>query len=160
MITMFVLMALTVVAISVTSTNQTQSIMVRNNQFRLESFNSSYAEIDAQVDAINTRKISEGVPTYIIRLIDSTVGAEVDNSVAETSADYLPKLSSVDNGYIESSVAQQYRGTCLVFGQQVGAGEEKVVCNELKIESGAVLKNTTVASTQHQVYEYRTLKQQ
>ena len=56
-ITMFVLMVLTVVAISVTSTNQSQSIMVRNNQFRLESFNSSYAEIDAQVDAINTRAI-------------------------------------------------------------------------------------------------------
>jgi hypothetical protein len=157
-ITIFVLMALTVVAISVTSSNQSQSIMVRNSQFRLESFNSSYAEIDAQVDFINKRKISDGVPTYILRLIDGVVGDHVTSELADTSPDYMPKRSVVDANYVDVNVAQWYRGTCLVFGQQLGSGEEKVACNELKIESDATLKNTSVASNQHQVFEYKTLK--
>lgn len=159
LITIFVLMALTVVAISVTSSNQSQAIMVRNNQFRLESFNSSYAEIDAQVDFINKRKISDGVPTYILRLIDGAIGDDVNNEEKITSPDYMPKLSVVSTSYIASNVSQWYRGACSVFGQQLGAGEEKVVCNELKIESDAIIKNTSVASNQHQVYEYKTLKQ-
>lgn len=157
-ITIFVLMALTVVAVSVTSSNQSQSIMVRNSQFRLESFNSSYAEIDAQVDFINERKISDGIPTYIIRLIDGSIGDHVSSVNGVSSPDYMPKRSVVDANYIESEVAQWYRGTCLVFGQQLGAGEEKVACNELKIESDAALKNTSIASNQHQVFEYKTLK--
>jgi hypothetical protein len=158
-ITIFVLMALTVVAISVTSSNQSQSIMVRNNQFRLESFNSSYAEIDAQVDFINKRKISDGVPTYILHLIDGQVGAKVSSGETVSSPNYLSQLSSVDVAYIDSEVSQSYRGTCRIFGQQLGAGEEKVACNELKIESDAALVNTNVVSNQHQVFEYKTLKQ-
>jgi hypothetical protein len=157
-ITIFVLMALTVVAISVTSSNQSQSIMVRNSQFRLESFNSSYAEIDAQVDFINKRSISDGVPTYILRLIDGVVGDEVSSKKTVSSPDYIPKRSTVNVNYIDANVIQQYRGTCLVFGQQLGAGEEKIACNELKIESDVALKNTSVASNQHQVFEYKTLK--
>ncbi|MGK0375896.1 MAG: hypothetical protein ACJA2E_002382 [Arenicella sp.] len=159
LITIFVLMALTVVAISVTSSNQSQAIMVRNNQFRLESFNSSYAEIDAQVDFINKRKISDGVPTYILRLIDGVIDDDVNNQEEITSLDYMPKRSAVDTNYIESNVSQLYRGNCFVFGQQLGAGEEKVVCNELKIKSEAMIKNTSVLSNQNQVYEYKTLKQ-
>jgi hypothetical protein len=159
LITIFVLMALTVVAISVTSSNQSQAIMVRNNQFRLESFNSSYAEIDAQVDFINKRKISDGVPTYILRLIDGVIDDDVNNQEEITSLDYMPKRSAVDTNYIESKVSQLYRGNCFVFGQQLGAGEEKVVCNELKIKSEAMIKNTSVLSNQNQVYEYKTLKQ-
>ena len=158
-ITIFVLMALTVVALAVTNGNQSQAIMVRNNQFRLESFNSSYAEIDAQIDFINKRKISDGVPSYIIRLIDGNVGDRVYDEAGTGSADYLPKRSSVAATYIDTDVATWYRGTCLVFGQQLGAGEEKVACNELKVESDARLVNTSIASNQHQVYEYKTLKQ-
>ncbi len=157
-VTIFVLMALTVVAVSVTSSNQSQSIMVRNSQFRLESFNSSYAEIDAQVDFINKRKISDGIPTFILRLIDGVEGGEVTSKETVSSPDYLPKRSIVNVNYIDANVTQQFRGTCLVFGQQLGAGEEKIACNELKIESDAALKNTSVVSNQHQVFEYKTLK--
>ena len=159
-ITIFVLMALTVIALSVTNSNQNQALMVRNNQFRMESFNSSYAEIDAQIDFVNNRKISDGVPPYIIRLIDGPVGGRVYKSAGATSPDYLAPLADPAATYMETDVAQWYRGTCLVFGQQLGAGEEKVACNELKIESDANLRNTKVASNQHQVYEYKTLNEQ
>jgi hypothetical protein len=158
-VTIFVLMALTVVALAVTNTSQSQAIMVRNNQFRLESFNSSYAEIDAQIDFINKRKISDGVPQYIIRLIDGNVGDRVHDEAGVGTPDYLEKRSSVAATYIDTDVATIYRGTCMVFGQQLGAGEEKVACNELKVESDAQLMNTNIASNQHQVYEYKTLKQ-
>lgn len=157
-ITIFVLMALTVVAISVTSSNQSQSIMVRNSQFRLESFNSSYAEIDAQVDFINKRKISDGVPTYILRLIDGVVGDKVYHGAGASSPDYIPIYSAANANYMEADVSQEFRGTSLPLGEGLGAGEEKIAYNELKIVSDATLKNTSVTSNQHQVYEYKTLK--
>jgi hypothetical protein len=158
-ITIFVLMALTVVAISVTSSNQSQSIMVRNSQFRLESFNSSYAEIDAQVDFINKRKVSDGVPTYILRLIDGVVGDKVYHSAGTSSPDYLPRHSIVNGNYISADViAQSYRGLRMPMGEQLGVGEEKFADSEIEIESEAKIVNTKVSSNQHQVYVYRSLK--
>ena len=85
-VTLVVILALTVVAIGVTSSNQTQSIMVRNNQFRLEAFNASYSEIQAQLDWINNRELSEGAPDFIIDLIDGVAGGRIDNN-ANSSGD-------------------------------------------------------------------------
>lgn len=157
-VTIVVLTALTVVALAVTSSNQTQSIMVRNSQFRLETFNVSYSELDAQIDHINKRKISDGVPAYILRMIDSNVGKRVWDKATNT-ADRINLRATTNNNYMDRDVAQEYRGICLIFGQQIGAGNEKMRCDDIKIESTADLKNTSVESEQHQVYEYKTLKQ-
>lgn len=155
-ITLLVMLALTVVALAVTSSNQTQSIMVRNNQFRLESFNVSYTEIDAQVDALNNRKISDGVPTWLIGLIDGNVGGRVESYSSDPDRT-LGLKSTVASTYMQRAAAQEFRGTCLIYGQQAGVGSEKIRCNELEIESEADLVNTSISSEQHQVYEYKTL---
>lgn len=154
--TLIVLLVLTVVAVGVTNSNQSQSIMVRNSQFRLESFNVSFAEIDAQIDNLNRRKLSDGVPVWMIKLIDGDVGERVASGAAVTT-DQISFETSVPNDFLVRDVAQEFRGTCLVFGQQAGVGVEKVRCNEVVIESDANLKNTSVASNQRQVYEYKTL---
>lgn len=156
-VTIVVLTALTVVALAVTSSNQTQSIMVRNNQFRLETFNVSYSEIDAQIDYINKRRISEGIPAYILKMIDNAVGTRVWDKATDT-ASQISLRATTDNSYMDRDVAQVYRGICVIFGQQIGAGNEKIRCDDIKIESTADLKNTSVESEQHQVYEYTTLK--
>lgn len=155
-VTIVVLTALIVVALAVTSSNQTQSIMVRNNQFRLEAFNVSYSEIDAQIESINKRNISSGIPSYILRIIDDSVGSKVWDKATET-ADKLSLMATTNTSYMERGVAQEYRGQCTIFGQQIGAGNEKLKCNEIIIKSEAEMKNTTVESEQHQVYEYKTL---
>jgi hypothetical protein len=156
-ITLVVMLALTVVALGVTSSNQTQSIMVRNNQFRLEAFNVSYSEIDAQVDNINRRKLSDGVPNWLVRLIDGNKGTRAWYGAADADKQLPLRATNIASSFMERGVAQEYRGSCLVFGQQIGAGAEKIRCNELVIESEAEMKNTSVDSDQRQVYEYKTL---
>lgn len=162
LVTMVVLVALTVVALAVTNSNQSQSIMVRNNQFRLESFNVSYAEIDSQLYSINKRPISKGIPIYILELIDQLVGKSKKSTQAVPSSDdypdglYLHTTTSAD--YMEREIAHTYRGRCKIYGQQIGVGYEKLRCDDLKIESAADLKNTNIESDQHQVYNYLSLQ--
>ncbi len=151
-ITIVVMLGLTVMALAATNSNQSQSIMVRNNQFRLEAFNISYAEIDAQTYAINKRKLSDGVPNYILPIIDGQSGDKTTLGVNDMAV-----LATTPNTYMTREVAHEFLGPCLVFGQEVGEGAEKIRCNELKLESEAKLVNTGVVSDQRQVYEYKTL---
>lgn len=154
LISVVVLLALTVLALAATNSNQGQFLMVRNAQFRIEAFNASASEIDAQIDAINARSLSDGVPDYINALIDSNVGAEITNGTGTLA---LPQFASAKVSYMTQTVGQTYRGVCPTFGEQVGAGAEKIRCSELLIASGSGLVNTTVRSDQNQVFEYRTL---
>lgn len=155
-VTMIVLLVLTLIAISATNSNQSQAIMVRNNQFRLEAFNTSYAEIDGQVDWINVRNLAAGVPVYLQVLIDGSFGDEVSDSQTGDSNLSFRGLGT-DTGYLDREVTQRNRGTCIIYGQQIGEGNENVKCNEIEIESESDVVNTNVGSTQFQVYEYRTL---
>lgn len=154
-VTMIVLLALTAVAIGVTSSNQSQSIMVRNNQFRLETFNVSYAEIDAQIDAINRRKISEGDPSWMSKLLNNDVGDRVWYG-ATNSADVMTLLVSTPSTFVTRGGAHEYRGNCIIEGEQIGIGKESYQCNEIELESSAKMTDTSVESDQRQVYEYYT----
>ena len=106
LISVVVLLAMTVLALAATSSNQSQALMVRNAQFRMEAFNASYAEIDAQIDAINSRSLSDGVPDYISALIDSSVGASINH---QSSPIALPQFSATTvDTYLSQQVAQEY----------------------------------------------------
>ena len=161
MITLVVMLVLTIIAVASTNSNQTQAMMVRNNQFRLETFNTSYAEIDAQVDIINKRKISDGIPDYVLTLIDGAVNDKVWHGATEDgfSDNELDLLVPTNAAEMDREIAQWFNGNCLLFGQQLGAGIEKIACNEIKIDADTALKNTRVASNQFQIYEYKSLKQ-
>ena len=160
-ITLVVMLVLTIIAVASTNSNQTQAMMVRNNQFRLETFNTSYAEIDAHIDVINKRKISDGIPDYVLTLIDGNVNDKVWYGATADgfSNNELDLLVPTNSTQMDREIIQWYNGNCLVFGQQLGAGVEKIACNEIKIDADSALKNTRVASNQFQVYEYKTLKQ-
>ena len=153
--TMIVLLALTILALASTSSNQLQSVMVRNSQFRLEAFNSSYAEIDAQVDLVNSRPLSEGPPDYINSVLNDR--SLVVSSESEVEVTKLPLLSPTDEKYISQEVAQGYDQSCIVFGQQEGADGRKIQCHRLRIDSDVQVSNTSISSDQRQLYEYLTL---
>jgi len=176
LLTVVVLLGLTIIAITITNSNQTQSTLVRNNQFRLEAFNASYTEIDAQIDAINQRTLSSGPPTYVNVLISGSLNDRVEAGdselellakAAEVSTDGDTVDGSTDSAENDFSVAlginrgvsQVYRGPCQVFGEEIGEAASSIVCNELRIESDVNLANTNVGSMQRQVYEYRSLGQ-
>lgn len=154
LISVVVLLAMTVLALASTNSNQNQALMVRNAQFRMEAFNASFAEIDGQIDSINTRSLADGVPNYINALIDNSVGSSINHQSTPIA---IPQFSTGETTYLTQTVGQTYRGVCPTFGEQVGAGAETIRCSEILIDSGAELVNTTVRSDQNQVYEYRTL---
>lgn len=154
LISVVVLLAMTVLALAATNSNQSQAFMVRNAQFRMEAFNASFAEIDAQINSINERSLADGVPDYVVALIDSSVGSSIDH---ESTPIALPQFALADDTYMVQEVSQTYRGVCPTFGEQVGAGAEKIRCSELLINSDSDLVNTTIESNQNQVFEYRTL---
>lgn len=149
-VTIVVLLALTVAALAMTSSNQTQSIMARNSQFRLESFNVSYSEIDAQLSFVNKHSIEDGVPSEIQPLIyDKYMGHKV------SSADSEVTLRSVtESDYMERGVAHEYDKKCDVLGAEMGMGRENKECMQMKVLSDTKLKNTTIGSNQHQIYTY------
>lgn len=160
-ITLVVMLVLTIIAVASTNSNQTQAMMVRNNQFRLETFNTSYAEIDAQVDFVNKRKISDGIPGHVITLIDGVTNQKVWHGAAGDgqSNRELALLVPTDANELEREIIQWYSGVCLAMGEQLGAGIEKIACDEIKIDSDTALMNTRVSSNQFQVYRYKSLKQ-
>jgi len=155
-VTIVVLLGLTVLALATTNSNLSQSIMVRNNQFRLEEFNTSYAEIEGQVDAINVIPLSQGVPDYVISLIDNIVPRVSSASTDPTTA--IDITSPTETNYMDRLVEQVYDGQCFVFGEETGVGNDKIRCDQIRIESQSRLDGRNVGgSDQRQVYRYKTL---
>jgi len=165
--TVVLLLALTLIAITITNSNQTQSVLVRNNQFRLEAFNISYTEIDAQIDAINQRNISQRVPPYIDALIRSDFNQKLNegdnglellstSSVSDAGVDLSSTGLSdeVKAAVAERDIALVYRGTCVPPGEAIAEDSKGLVCHELRIEVDTTLTNTSIGSSQRQVYEY------
>ena len=153
LISIVVMLALTVLALAATNSNQTQAFMVRNAQFRLETFNASFTEIDAQIDVINNRATADGVPEAELALISSTVGTEITD--ASASLDFQARAEA---GYMDQTLSKLYRGPCAVGGSDLGAGVARIRCDEILIQASSTLVNSgQVQSDQNQAYEYRSL---
>lgn len=155
-VTIVVLLALTVAALAMTSSNQTQSIMARNNQFRLESFNVSFAEIDSQLAFINQFDVANEKPARSMEAIlyntypGFTVSSEDGNS-ANGGVDFM---SAVEQNYMERKVAHEYDRKCHIFGEEKGSGKGSKDCLQIKMHSESELENTSIGSDQRQLYTY------
>ena len=106
LISIVVMLALTVLALAATNSNQTQAFLVRNAQFRLETFNASFTELDAHVDFINGRPLSAGVPEYVVDLIDGPLGADINSDGSGFYTEALQFEARADPGYMDQSVGQ------------------------------------------------------
>lgn len=161
LISIVVMLALTVLALAATNSNQTQAFMVRNAQFRLETFNASFTEIDGQIDFINERPIADGIPEVIAALIDSPPGTDVntDGTGAITAID-LEFQARAELGYMDQQLSKAYRAPCAVTGSDLGEGVARIRCDEIIMTSSATLINSgDVRSDQNQSYEYRSLNE-
>lgn len=153
LISVVVLLALTIIALASTNSNQLQSLMVRNSQLRMETFNASYAEIDAQIDAINTRSLTlEEQPAYI----QAVIFAEVRVDSEGRSVVPLPKFAPADPAYIEQRVTQELLGDCDDFGSDL-TDPSRPVCKAILVTSDARLTDRpNIQSNQRQVYNFTT----
>ena len=160
LISIVVMLAMTILAVAATNSNNTQAFMVRNAQFRLETFNASYTEIDSQIDAINARQITDGAPDFLLELVTSGVEGVNVNSAGTGSVPLTLGLQApTEAGYIDQEIEMTYRQNCQLLGVSLGPpSEQPLVCHEILISSTATLVNKeSVTSPQRQVFEYVTL---
>ena len=129
---------------------------MRNNQFQFEAFNASYSEIDAQVNFINARSISDGAPPSILLLINGAIGDSLESDSTSAATRMTLLTDQVD---MEKTVSETYSGTCTVYGQGIGAGVSQVECSEIQIETSSRLDNTSIDSNQFQMFEYTSLSE-
>ncbi len=150
LISVVVLLVLTIIALASTNSNQLQSLMVRNAQLRMETFNASYTEIDAQIDVINSRTISETErqPDYILEVtvnrgsVDSEGGSIVP----------LPRFAPAEETYMEQQVSQEYIARFVREGFDLTAPSIPVDYY-LRISSDSRLTDRpNIRSNQDQVY--------
>lgn len=154
LISVVVLLVLTIVALAATDSNQLQSLMVRNAQFRMEAFNASYTEIDAQIDSINS---SNDQPAYLQAVIDGRISRVVASSDG-SSPITLPRLAPAEASYMTQTVEQRYLVQCDVFGDQLGAGQGNIQCAGITINSDSQFTDrTSIESNQRQVFNYKYL---
>ena len=153
-VVMAILMVLTTLGLASMTDNRMQSVMVRNNQFKLEAFNASYTEINAQVGAINSLSVSQDTPDYLNALINingtsvssetSTLNVLSEQTGAENDIDKKVTMTSVNEG-----------GACIVTGDSLNF----VRCIEIEIEVESDINNTSIKSKQFQSILYKTREQ-
>lgn len=140
-IVIVVLLALTLVGLAATDSGNLQRVMVRNNQFRLEAFNNSQSEIEAQIDFYN----AQAHP--IFTAIDS--GSRISNS-NKTLESKMRNLS------FEMEVGLEDSGECVVFDNTIDRSFYQ--CNLLVIDSDSSYLDTSIGSDQRQTFSFYSLK--
>lgn len=174
-LTLVVLSVVTFLSVSAVDSSALQSIMARNNQFRLEVFNAANSELDAQIDSyvaeINagpTPVLPEaveylatlGVSSYIWGQSGLELGEDSlldDEDVNNTDAEKVLKDKTYNPSYAKG-YKLTLEGTCPTFGAsigEVGSGETTAACFLLRLDSNAKLKNTNAVSNQAQTFQVR-----
>lgn len=158
-VAIIVLLALTMLGLASTTDNRMQSVMVRNDQFKFDVFNASYSEINAQIDIVNNRALADGIPNEIFSMINGGVGTEITSIAGSLTV--LTPISDVSSGGVTytgigKDVMQKYSTPCFVIGESIAVGSSTNSCFEFLIQADSDLTNTSISSTQNQVYQYIT----
>ena len=141
-VVMVVLLALTVLGLASTDSGNLQQVMVRNNQFRLEAFNTSHSEIEAQVQFYD--EVSNA-PIFVAIDGGSRLSSDDEGSTVnlQTSNDQFVK-----------EVGLERTSECLTIGNSLG----KYRCSLMRIDSDSSYQNTNIRSDQRQTFTYITLE--
>lgn len=135
-----VLLGLTLVGLASTDSGNLQRVMVRNNQLRLEAFNSSAAEIAAQIQ-------------FYEEVTNAPIYSAIDSGLRLSDGDQTLTQQTV-HALIDKDVGLSSEGDCWVVGNTLG----KYRCNLLMIDSNSQYPNTNIGSDQRQTFSYFTLE--
>ena len=141
-VVMVVLTALTLMGLAASDSSNLQSIMARNNQFRLEAFNTSNAEIGAQIDYYDEVAVGDN-PIYVA--IDGA--ARIDSLGTDLDL-------KTTNTHFTKEVGLENTGECAIEGNSLG----KYKCNLMLIDSDARYLASNINSLQMQTFSYITLE--
>ena len=146
---MVVLFVLTLLGLAATDSSNFQALMVRNNQFRLESFNVARSEIQDQLN--NFQRFEDGGAgdtRALFFAIDT--GAKI--STTDGSAPVALTVRFPRDA-IEQDVGLQAVSGCLVENQSLGSKQ----CNLIQLDSDAQVQGTNIGSQQSQTFSFISL---
>ncbi len=150
-VTLVVLLVLTLISVAAIDSNNLQALMTRNNQFRLETFNASNSEIEAQLDYYSASTTPLESPP-----VDFLVKTGTQSSLdSDTTGSLLIKKST--NPGFKKRVTLTYTGGCLRPGERQnfnlggtpGLATSKK-CFAFSIGSSAEYENPNIKSDQVQ----------
>jgi len=137
-----VLLVLTILAVSSSETSNLQSLMSRNNQLRMEAFNASNVEIEAQIDRYLA---STDTPAEILKVINAGKGSTADSY----SNDIVIQASDSE---LNQFVELKHEGGCWSFGQQENIGSaNRPVCTQLLLSSNVQLLSPNLDSSNQRI---------
>lgn len=140
-----VLLVLTLVGLSSTDSSNFQALMVRNSQFRLEAYNTSFAEIQTQLARYETEEAKNTLFNVVDGVVFSNTGKDSDGNFAET----LP-VSLHDTSFTKEVILSSVSG-CPIFEVSIGGFNK---CYILLVESESQYTNTNINSDQAQQFSF------
>jgi len=139
---MIVLFILTLLGLAATDSSNFQALMVRNNQFRLEVFNASRAEIQQQILAYQ----ADDDRTVVFNAIDNARISTSDNPAPANL-----NVQTQSPNYVKV-IALSRTGGCSTFNTSIGSRR----CDLLQLDSDAQLDGTNIASQQSQTFSFES----
>jgi len=147
-----VLLVLSLLAVASFDSSNLQSLMTRNSQLRLETFNTANTEIEAQLDDFSS---TAGV-------INATIAGLLDTeSVTETEIlspkAAIPQTSVTSVNGFTKTVEVSKDGGCPIYGSQIDSGTGGTGCTSFIISSDATVDNLNIISDQSQTFNLLSL---
>ena len=140
-----VLLVLTLVGLASTDSSNFQALMVRNNQFRLEAFNTSYTEIESQLTTYRT----DAGKAILFKAVDGVILSSTGISPTQTSTPILD-ITENDAAFTKEVMLSKIGGSPM-FEESLG-GYKK--CHILLIDSDSNYINTSIGSDQSQQFSF------
>lgn len=142
---MVVLLVLTMVGLSSTESSNFQSLMVRNNQFRLEAFNTSFSEIESQLEAFRTQAGKNTLFSAIDNGLINSKGVDTNGLSVPTM-----NLSNNDPSFTKEVSLEKSSG-CPIFNESVGGFKK---CHIMELDSNSEYTGTNIGSDQVQQFSF------
>jgi len=140
-----VLLVLSLLAIASYDSSNLQSLMTRNSQLRLETFNTGKVEIEAQV--ADFRAVAIGS-------IDENIAQLLDSAATEANINLDQKSQVVG---FDKTVTLSKDGGCAIYGSDIDA--KGSTCTSFVIGVTISPEYLNIASAQKQTFDMTSLKE-
>jgi len=141
-----VLLVLSLLAVASFDSSNLQSLMTRNSQLRLETFNTGNAEIEAQLDGFSS---TPGV-------INATIAKLLDTDSTTVAANTTLTAKSTINGF-SKTLELSKEGGCPIYGSQINSGTGGTGCTSFIMSGNTAVNGLNITSEQRQTFNLQSL---
>ena len=166
LVTVIIILVLSVIAVTATNTNQLQQLLIRNNQHQLLVFNTSFDELESQLEVFERLEQQARSSQVIEMLVANGSGASVETRVfGESDDEFVLRLEN-HKPDLSKSLRLTYRRLLGEYRIKTDVADQDGVvdlvevdgrdafCYEFELLSETQLIGSTVRSRQHRVFEW------